>query len=65
MDRVREGAASGGGRRGYIEELFGRRGRPGIAMASRALRLAMPEEAVEILCTAYTARLIESARPRR
>jgi hypothetical protein len=31
----------------YIEELFGRRGRPGIEMASRALRIAIPENRVE------------------
>ncbi|MGH2987944.1 MAG: hypothetical protein ACRDLO_14835 [Solirubrobacterales bacterium] len=46
----------------YIDELFGRRGRPGIEMAARALRVGMPEEAVEALCTAYTARLIQSER---
>lgn len=46
----------------YIEELFGRRGRRGIEMASRALRAAMPEESVEALCTAYTDRLVWSAR---
>jgi ribosomal protein L11 len=48
----------------YIEELFGRRGRPGIDMASRALRADMPEERIEAICTAYTARLLEEARRR-
>lgn len=46
----------------YIDELFGRRGRSGIEMASRALRLGMPEERVEALCTAYTVELLGSAR---
>lgn len=46
----------------YIEALFGRRGRPGIDMAARALRVGMPEERVEALCTAYTAQLLQSAR---
>lgn len=45
----------------YIDELFGRRGRPGIEMASRALRVGMPEDRVEAICTAYTARLLEAA----
>jgi ribosomal protein L11 len=48
----------------YIEELFGRRGRPGIDMASRALRADMPEERIEAICTAYTARPLEEARRR-
>lgn len=38
----------------FIEALFGRRGRPGIAMAARALRMGMLEERVEALCTAYS-----------
>jgi hypothetical protein len=46
----------------YVEALFGRRGRPGIDMAARALRVGMPEERVEELCTAYTAQLLRSAR---
>ena len=40
-----------------FEELFGRRGGAGIAMAVRALRLAMPEERVRAICLAYAARL--------
>jgi hypothetical protein len=43
----------------YLNDLFGRRGRPGIAMASRALRIGVPEERVEAICTAYMARLLE------
>jgi hypothetical protein len=43
----------------HLDELFGRRGRPGIRMASRALRVGMPEERVEAICTAYTARLLD------
>jgi len=41
----------------YIEELFGRRGRPGIEMASRALRTAIPEERVQAICVAYVSAL--------
>jgi hypothetical protein len=42
----------------YINELFGRRGRSGIEMATRALRLAMPAERVEALCVSYVAALV-------
>ena len=42
----------------YIEELFGRRGRPGIEMASRALRTAMPEDRIQAICTAYVIALL-------
>jgi hypothetical protein len=45
----------------YIDELFGRRGRVGIQMAARALRLGVPEERVEALSVAYTAALLASA----
>ena len=41
----------------YIEELFGRRGRPGIVMASRALRTAIPEDRVQTICVAYVTAL--------
>lgn len=41
----------------YIETLFGRRGRDGVGMAARALRGAMPEARVEVICTAYVAAL--------
>lgn len=42
----------------YIEELFGRRGRPGIEMASRALRTAIPEDRVQAICVAYVTALV-------
>ncbi|MEX0753945.1 MAG: hypothetical protein WD556_02355 [Actinomycetota bacterium] len=45
----------------YLDELFGRRGRVGIQMAARALRLGMPEDRVEALSVAYTAALLTSA----
>ncbi len=45
----------------YIDELFGRRGRPGIAMATRALRIGVPEARVETLCVSYTERLTGAA----
>jgi hypothetical protein len=41
----------------YIDDLFGRRGRPGIEMASRALRTAMPADRIEALCTGYATAL--------
>ncbi len=41
----------------YLDELFGRRGRPGIQMAARALRVGIPEERVEAICVAYMAAL--------
>lgn len=46
---------------GYVDELFGRRGRIGIQMAARALRLGMPEDRVEALSVAYTAALLASS----
>ncbi len=41
----------------HLREAFGRRGRPGIAMATRALRLALAPEPIEALCVAYMAQL--------
>ena len=41
----------------YLDELFGRRGRPGIEMAARALRLNMDAETVEVICVSYLAAL--------
>lgn len=41
----------------YIEGLFGRRGQPGIEMASRALRTAMPEDRIQAICTTYVTAL--------
>jgi len=46
----------------YLDGLFGRRGRPGIVMAARALRGAMPEDRITALCTAYCAELLRAAR---
>jgi replicative superfamily II helicase len=45
-----------------IAQLFGRAGRPGIEMAKRALRLALPEPEVEALCVAYTQALTRAMR---
>lgn len=45
----------------YLDELFGRRGRPGIQMAARALRVAIPEERIEAICVAYITALLEAA----
>jgi len=47
---------------GYLEALFGRRGRPGVEMAARAMRLALPAERVEAVCVAYTTALLPAAR---
>ncbi|MGC9220910.1 MAG: hypothetical protein ACP5H2_06095 [Solirubrobacteraceae bacterium] len=44
---------------GYLEELFGRRGRAGIQMASRALQGSIPQERVMGICVAYIAGLLE------
>jgi hypothetical protein len=41
----------------YLLDLFGRRGRPGIEMAIRATRLAVPPERVEAICVAYVSEL--------
>ncbi|MHB8451228.1 MAG: hypothetical protein ACYDAQ_12375 [Mycobacteriales bacterium] len=38
---------------GYIEGLYGRRGRPGLDMATRALVGAVPEARVVTICVAY------------
>jgi hypothetical protein len=48
---------------GYIDELFGRRGRQGLVMATRALRGAIPEAQIETLSVAYCEALLRSARP--
>jgi len=45
---------------GYLENLFGRRGRPGIDMAAEALRIAMPKDRVSALCVAYTEAVLAS-----
>lgn len=46
----------------YLDELFGRAGRPGIQMAARALSIAMNESEVEGLCVAYV-RALRDAIP--
>jgi hypothetical protein len=45
----------------YLNELFGRRGRPGILMGARALRVAIPEERVDAICVAYITALLEAS----
>jgi hypothetical protein len=49
----------------YIDDLFGGRGRPGVEMAVRAMRLALQEETVTAICMAYatelSAHLVSSA----
>lgn len=54
------GAASTDGL-AFLDQLFGRVGRPGIDMATSALHLAMPQATVEALCVAYTRELRRSA----
>lgn len=44
----------------YLDELFGRRGRPGIEMAARALRVGIPEARVEAICVAFAGALREA-----
>jgi hypothetical protein len=41
----------------YLSQLFGRRRAAGIAMAARALRLAIPEEQITVVATAYIGRI--------
>ena len=41
----------------YLRQLFGRRGRPGVIMASNALRIAMDPDTVEVICTSFIAQL--------
>ena len=45
-----------------IEELFGRRAAPGVVMAQRALRLAVPEAQVATLCVSFTEHLLALTR---
>jgi hypothetical protein len=45
----------------YLTELFGRRGRPGIEMAARALRTATPAARVTTVAVTYVRALRESA----
>jgi hypothetical protein len=46
----------------YLDELFGRRGRRGIEMATQAMRLAVPADTVEAICVAYTTELLAQFR---
>ena len=39
----------------YLTDLFGRRGRPGIQMAGRAMQLVMDADTVEVICASYVA----------
>lgn len=48
----------------YLDELFGRRGAPGVQMAVRALNLALTQQEVETICVAYTQALLESVSDR-
>jgi hypothetical protein len=43
---------------GYMEELFGRRAGDGVAMAQRALRLAIDEAQIATLCVAFTGEIL-------
>ena len=45
----------------YIDELYGRRGRPGVFMAVRALMGAVPEARIETVCVAYAGALCAAA----
>lgn len=45
---------------GYLDELFGRRGRAGIEMASRALQGSIPENRVVVICVAYVSGVREA-----
>lgn len=45
-----------------LEELFGHRGRPGVSMAARAMRLALPEERVQAICVTYISSLLSAVR---
>jgi hypothetical protein len=47
----------------YIDELFGRRGRPGIEMAARSFGGAIPLARVEAVSVAYTATLRDVLGP--
>jgi len=42
----------------YMEELFGRRTGDGVAMAQRALRLAIDEAEIATLCVAFTGQIL-------
>lgn len=46
----------------YLDNLFGRRGRAGIEMAARALRLDMPEDRVVVIASAYSQAIVTAMR---
>lgn len=46
----------------YLDDLFGRRGRRGIEMAARNLRIGIPDAQVEALCVSYATRLLTAVR---
>lgn len=46
-----------------LSELFGRRGRPGVEMAARALRAELPADRVATICVAYVDELLAGVRP--
>lgn len=48
---------------GYINELYARRGRPGVDMAVRALVGAVPQARVETICLAFASALGRAANP--
>ncbi|HZJ28248.1 MAG TPA: hypothetical protein VFF40_14750 [Acidimicrobiia bacterium] len=45
-----------------MTELFGRRTGEGVAMAQRALRLAIPEAGVATLCVSFAEQVVAAAR---
>lgn len=46
----------------YLQQMFGRRGGQGIALATTALRLAIPQARIEAISIAYTAALLDAAQ---
>jgi hypothetical protein len=46
----------------YFSDLFGRRAGEGVAMAQRALRLAVPDDQIAPICISFTERLLVAAR---
>lgn len=46
----------------YLDELFGRRGSPGIGMAASALSLAFDADTVEVICTTYITGILAATR---
>jgi hypothetical protein len=60
LEELMGNPTAGGATRTAVERfegLFGRRAGGGIALASRALREAMPEDRVRAICLAYTGEL--------